>query len=408
MKQVRIVRLLAVLSVLLVPVFSALTNAADETPAAKPASEAPPAAGADEQGDIVAEWKKLDARRIAIAGKLAALQKEFQTAETARKREIRSEFQQLLFEFRSEVQPRMQEIAEDVYAKDPQQSYAAELVMLTAWERGDYETARKLATERLKADPQSTRALNIAGVANYALHNFETAAEQLAAAEKAEALDASSGARFQPAVGDYIDFWKQEQEIRAAEAKAVGTPQQLPRVVLKTTKGEVELELFENEAPNTVANFISLVDGKKYDGIAFHRVIPNFMIQGGDPNTLDEDPSNDGQGGPGHTIACECYAENARKHFRGSLSMAHAGKDTGGSQFFITHLPTHWLNPNAEAQRGHTVFGRVVRGLDVVDSIEAGDRIETAVVTVRRDHPYEPKTTPDPTAPPAEGDKKDE
>ncbi|MCA9117112.1 MAG: peptidylprolyl isomerase, partial [Planctomycetaceae bacterium] len=207
---------------------------------------------------------------------------------------------------------------------------------------------------------------------------------------------------------DYVEFWKKEQELRAAEAEAVGTENQLPRVVLKTTKGEIEVELFENEAPNTVANFISLVDGKKYDGIAFHRVIPNFMIQGGDPNTLDENPANDGQGGPGYTIDCECYREDSRKHFRGSLSMAHAGKDTGGSQFFITHLPTHWLNVDRDAERGHTVFGRVVKGLEVLDQIEAGDRIEAATVTVRRDHAYKPETKPDPTAPPAADSEKKE
>jgi cyclophilin family peptidyl-prolyl cis-trans isomerase len=133
-----------------------------------------------------------------------------------------------------------------------------------------------------------------------------------------------------------------------------------------------------------VANFISLVEAKKYDGIKFHRVIPNFMAQGGDPNTLDDDPGNDGQGGPGYTIKCECYAKNARKHFRGSISMAHAGKDTGGSQFFLTHLPTPHLNADAERKTGHTVFGRVIKGQEIVDDLTVGDEIESATVERKR------------------------
>ncbi|MCY2964071.1 MAG: peptidylprolyl isomerase [Planctomycetota bacterium] len=170
----------------------------------------------------------------------------------------------------------------------------------------------------------------------------------------------------------------------------------MPQVVFKTNKGDIVIELFENEAPNTVANFISLVEKKKYDGIKFHRVIPNFMAQGGDPNTLDEDPQNDGQGGPGYSIPCECYNGNARMHFQGSLSMAHAGKDTGGSQFFITHLPTPHLNPNLEEERGHTVFGRVIKGLDIALALRVGDEIESARVLRKRKHPYEPETLPDP------------
>ena len=135
----------------------------------------------------------------------------------------------------------------------------------------------------------------------------------------------------------------------AAEAKA----DDLPRVLLKTSKGDIVLELFENEAPNTVANFIALVEKGFYNGLTFHRVLPNFMAQGGDP-------TGNGSGGPGYAIACECYRPDARMHFRGSLSMAHAGRDTGGSQFFLTFLPTRHLNGQ------HTCFGRVIRGMDVL------------------------------------------
>lgn len=169
----------------------------------------------------------------------------------------------------------------------------------------------------------------------------------------------------------------------------------MPRVQLTTNRGPIVIELFEDEAPNTVANFISLIESGTYDNVKFHRVIPNFMVQGGDPLSKDDDPRNDGQGGPGYLIPCECYSKSARMHFRGSLSAAHAGKDTGGSQFFITHLPTPHLNPNPAQETGHTVFGRVLSGMEVVAAIEKDDVIEQAVVLNKRDHEYKPKTLPD-------------
>ena len=130
-----------------------------------------------------------------------------------------------------------------------------------------------------------------------------------------------------------------------------------PRVEMKTNKGTMTLELFEKDAPGTVKNFLDLTNKGFYNGLSFHRVIKNFMIQGGCPR-------GDGTGGPGYKIKCEI---NPNKHQRGSLSMAHAGRDTGGSQFFICHSP----QPHLDGQ--HTVFGKVVEGLDVVDKIEKGD-----------------------------------
>ncbi len=177
------------------------------------------------------------------------------------------------------------------------------------------------------------------------------------------------------------------------EAKA----DDLPRVELKTTKGTIVLELFENEAPNSVANFISLVEKKFYDGLAFHRVIPHFVAQGGDPK-------GDGSGGPGYSIACECYKPNHRLHFRGSLSMAHAGSDSGGSQFFLTFVRTPHLDGL------HTVFGRIVDGMDVLSelqrrepdphghSLPPADKILEARVLRKRNHAYDPVKIADPAA----------
>jgi peptidyl-prolyl cis-trans isomerase B (cyclophilin B) len=158
----------------------------------------------------------------------------------------------------------------------------------------------------------------------------------------------------------------------------------LPRVKLTTSKGEILLELFEDQTPNTVANFVSLTEDGFYDGVKFHRVIPNFMIQGGDPLTKDDSmKARWGTGGPGYSIDCE--TKTSPKHGAKVLSMAHAGSNTGGSQFFITHVPTPHLDGV------HTVFGKVVEGADVVDAIRQGDTIEKAEVVRKRGHEYAPE-----------------
>ena len=137
---------------------------------------------------------------------------------------------------------------------------------------------------------------------------------------------------------------------------------------IETDKGTIVADLFDEEAPGTVANFEKLANSEFYDGTRFHRVISNFMIQGGDP--LSRDPNNRrvGTGGPGYTIKCETH-RNTHRHETGTLSMAHAGKDTGGSQFFITHSP----QPHLDGQ--YTAFGHVVNGMDVVDRLVQWDVI---------------------------------
>ena len=122
-------------------------------------------------------------------------------------------------------------------------------------------------------------------------------------------------------------------------------------------------EFYEKDAPGTVANFIKLAKSGFYDGLTFHRVIPDFVIQGGCPNGI-------GNGGPGYNIKCELTGGN-QYHDRGVLSMAHAGRDTGGSQFFICHS----RNNTAHLDRNHTCFGKVIEGLDIIDEIRQGDKI---------------------------------
>ena len=183
----------------------------------------------------------------------------------------------------------------------------------------------------------------------------------------------------------YPELWALEQQIRSEEASA----DDLPRIELITVQGRIVLELFENEAPNTVANFVKLAESGYYDGVAFHRVLPNFMAQTGDPNSRPGADGVPGQGGPGYRIVDEHDREGARMHFTGTLSMANNGPPhTGGSQFFLTHAPPAHLNGK------HTVFGRVMSGLDVVRSIEPNDLVETVTVLRKRDHVYEPQTLP--------------
>lgn len=137
----------------------------------------------------------------------------------------------------------------------------------------------------------------------------------------------------------------------------------MTKIKISTSKGDMIAELYDNETPSTVNNFLSLVDKKFYDGLNFHRVIPGFVLQGGCPNKT-------GTGGPGYTIPCEVTAEK-QFHDRGVLSMAHAGRDTGGSQFFICHNRQN----TQHLDRNHTCFGRVVENLELIDLISQGDDI---------------------------------
>ncbi|MBP9990283.1 MAG: peptidylprolyl isomerase [Bacteroidales bacterium] len=144
---------------------------------------------------------------------------------------------------------------------------------------------------------------------------------------------------------------------------------------IKTPKGTMKVVFYEKEVPNTVANFVKLSKEGFYNGLRFHRVIPDFVIQGGCPFSRNWGDPRIGTGGPGYAIKCETQAEK-QYHDRGVLSMAHAGKDTGGSQFFICHN-----RQNTQHLDGvHTCFGKVIEGLDVVDAIRPGDLIESITI----------------------------
>lgn len=198
----------------------------------------------------------------------------------------------------------------------------------------------------------------------------------------------------------YEKLW--QEELKAREADAAGEP--LPRVLIETTKGEIVVELFENNAPNTVANFIELCEKKYYDGLPFHRVLTHFMAQGGDP-------ARDGSGGPGYCIATELNGQTDRHFFRGTLGMAMSERpNSGGSQFYICYMPRAHLNGK------YVAFGRVVEGMNVLSDFahidpdkkdsekehsnqSFPDEIISATVLRKRAHEYKVNKLPEPTAP---------
>lgn len=191
-----------------------------------------------------------------------------------------------------------------------------------------------------------------------------------------------------------------ELSFRHSEAMA----DDLPQVKFTTSAGEITLELYENEAPNTVRNFVSLIESGFYSDKLFHRVIENFVAQGG-----GYESEGIGSGGPGYEIECECKEADARRNFPGTISMAHAGRDTGGSQFFLNFKHNKILDGK------HTVFGRIISGMDVLDKIDRTeliingfeqkieqakpDKIVSAEVIRKRDHSYRVRKKGEPELP---------
>lgn len=359
-------------------------------------SEQAPTAAPATVEQATAVWNQAEQQIDQIEKRLTEIQQAFQAAQPAEQTKLRAEALPLVDRIKEQFRA-LGRAAPLVYAAKVQAAGAEnqkpfELVrqaMGLAYGENRYADAAAIAETILKVDPKEAVALNVAGVSEFAINHFAESVALLERAEKEQLLIPDLGGQYLESARKYVGYWETEQKLRAAEAAASGDAQ-LPRVRLKTSRGDIELELFEDQAPNTVANFISLVEKGFYDGSPFHRVIPNFMAQVGMPGQ-----KFGGTDGPGYTIGCECYRPDARRHFAGTLSMAHAGKDTGGSQFFITHLPTPHLDKEVRPESVHTVFGRVVSGMDVVAAIQQGDSIESASVLRKRNHPYAPQTQPD-------------
>jgi cyclophilin family peptidyl-prolyl cis-trans isomerase len=354
------------------------------------AAEAPAAKAGPKRAEfdkVFSEWKK-------VLGDLRQLKLDYAKAQPTEKAPIEAKYADLLKQAAAML-PKLVPMAEEAYAEDPEQGgELARFLIGAAFDycaRDDYDTALQIATFLQEKKVNEPILPAVAGWAQFATGDFDAAATNLAAAAKSEILEKNGGRignadlmTWKEDVKFLKDAWEKEKKIREAEAKA----NDLPRVLLKTTKGDIEVELFENQAPNTAANFISLVEQGYYNDNPFHRVLPQFMAQTGG--------GREGRG-PGYTVPCECYRDDYRVHFRGALSMALPanGRDKGSSGFFITFLPTHHLDGK------HTVFGRVIKGFDVLARIQKvdpqrpsdvqPDKILEAKVLRKRDHKYEVK-----------------
>jgi cyclophilin family peptidyl-prolyl cis-trans isomerase len=333
----------------------------------------------------LAEWKD-------VFKELRKLRADFQTAAPDKVGEIQTKWNELIAKGETLI-PELRAAGTQAFVAEPNkdQDLARFLVGIVANDvaRDDYEPAAELSQTLLQKGCDEKGLYEPAAIAAFATNDFDKADEYFKKAKEKQAIG-DAGKKYVDEVEKYKGYWEDELELRGKE-EAQGKQDEkkaLPRVELATSKGKITIELFENEAPGAVGNFISLVEKGFYNGLVFHRVLPGFMAQGGCPK-------GDGTGGPGYNIYCECSKEPYRKHFRGTLSMAHAGPNTGGSQFFLTFLPTPHLNGK------HTAFGRVVEGMDVLAKLQridpqgkepkpTPDKIVEAKVIRKRPHAYEP------------------
>lgn len=365
-------------------------KAGSQEPAASPAQPAPAAApGAAPAAGAAAEFQRRFEEWKTILKDLRQLKVRYQSAALAEQAQIQQQWNDLIAKG-NELIDTLQEVGLKAYAEAPNEDpELMRFLVKLADDRIDHDNylqARQITSVLLEHHCPEKQIYNAAAIAAYVLNDYDEAEKYFKLAKEAGVLS-DYGKELEPTVAEYKELWAKEKAIREAEAKA----DDLPRVKLSTTKGDIVLELFENEAPETVGNFISLVEQGFYNGLTFHRVLKNFMAQGGDPK-------GDGSGGPGYHIYCECYRPDYRRHFQGSLSMAHAGRDTGGSQFFLTFRPTPHLNGK------HTCFGRVIEGMEVLSKLQrrdptaasppAPDSILKAEVLRKRDHAYQPHKVP--------------
>ncbi|MDG2384371.1 MAG: peptidylprolyl isomerase [Pirellulaceae bacterium] len=300
---------------------------------------------------VFAEWKDL-------LKELRDLRARFDIAEEAEVAEIRDRYNQCL-QVGHEMIPRLRETALRKYLAAPNTDPGLTRFLIKLADDGvktdQYDAAFQISDALLRNNCDEKKLYDLAGTAAFCTNRFDAADKYLQQAAQLGVLE--RGENYLPSVATAKENWREELKIREAEAKA----DDLPRVRLTTDRGDIVLELFENEAPATVGNFIQLVEKGFYDGLTFHRVLPGFMAQTGCPN-------GDGSGGPGYTIFCETQQDQIRRHFAGSLSMAKTSDpNTGGSQFFMTFVPTSGLDGQ------HTVFGRILEGQDRLARIQRRD-----------------------------------
>lgn len=367
-------------------------SATDDAASADDAAPAEASVPLDEAAaQAAAEFQRVFADWKTMLGELRELQLNYKIAEPSERATIREQFDEVVARGEA-LQPQVIAAAEAYYAAAPNHDedvgrFLLALAMQSVSE-DRYDDAERLAEMLADHEFPNPQVYEIAATAAFVLSDYDAAEKYFALAAEHNSLS-PEGRSYQEAISAYRELWAREQQLREAQAETN------PQVLIQTNRGDIKVELFEEEAPNTVANFISLIEKGFYNDLTFHRVLHGFMAQGGCP-------LGTGTGGPGYHIPCESYEENHRDHFRGSLSMAHAGRDTGGSQFFLTYRPTPHLNGR------HTVFGRVIEGFDVLADLRQRDpsqadaalpdadrivKIEILRKTEGRD--YSPETLPE-------------
>jgi cyclophilin family peptidyl-prolyl cis-trans isomerase len=330
-----------------------------------------------------------------VLRRCSELQDQFGAAPPSDRAALQEKFNALVHEG-NEMRPKLKTQAEKVYLANPKDPEIANLMyamVIGSMRADEYEEVVRIS--KLLIDHNYTRddLYNAAGTAAFNISDFDDAEKFLNTAAANKSIDQRAETLLEE-IPDYRLKWARELDFRAAEAKADNLPQVKLTIADQAgkVKGVIVAELFEDEAPNTVANFVNLVNRQFYDGLPFHRVLPGFMAQGGDPK-------KNGSGGPGYHIAEEFSLPNHHDHFRGTLSMARSdSKDSAGSQFFICFAPAKQLDGN------YTAFGRVIEGLDVLSKIVRidpdhpspvqPDKILKAEVIRKRPHIYSPKTLP--------------
>lgn len=347
-------------------------------------------AAADDNSELQAQFDAVFEQWKKVLGDMRMLRAESELAEDAELSQMQAEYDALIRKGEDLI-PQLRDAAIAIFRAAPNENRQISSWLTTIvsdYVTGDrYEEALPAVQALVDGASENPEIYNNAGIIAFVMNDYDAAGEYFEKAAAAGVLTGQSQ-QMMSELENYRRFWEREKRLRD-EADALTGDERLPRVKIETNQGSIVVELFEDEAPETVANFIHLVESGFYDGLTFHRVLPGFMAQGGCPE-------GDGRGGPGYQIYCECENPGHRKHFRGSLSMAHAGRDTGGSQFFLTFTQAPQLNGD------HTVFGRVVEGMDVLAKIRRRDPDKPAELALipdkmlkvevlnKRDHVYEP------------------
>ena len=344
------------------------------------------AGGVAAQEGPLADFNAVDAEWTKLNGEIDKLIAQYRKAPAQEREALVVQYEAFVGQSNKLIL-RLRQTAVAAYKADPKADPRVEerLVGMVANDvrQDEYEGALELANLLVEKGCKEPALDTFIGIAAYCTDNFDAAESHLTKAQTADALTETAEVVLKD-LATAKKAWAAEKATRAKEAAA----DDLPRVKFETSKGALVIELYENEAPQAVGNFVSLVESGFYNGLTFHRVLPGFMAQGGCPDGT-------GGGGPGYEIACECYRKDHRNHFRGTLSMAHAGRDTGGSQFFLTFKRTSHLDGV------HTVFGRVIEGLDILATLQRRDpsqrgqlpdpdKIVKAEVLRKRDHEYKP------------------